>query len=311
MLSRARISLCRAGERDGAAVDAEHAPGPGRAAAGCCGTGCRAPRSAPGGPGRRPSVPPAPAPDAAAPPASEPGGLPGGGKLEPFHPQVRLGGGDRRLDEGQGVRRDGGFGAGDVDDAQQGTGIRIVERHGRAAPRVDGALVVFGAGDLDAAAQGQRGAGGAGAHGGLGPVGAGDEHHSLGAALHGGVPFDPEQPAHLVPDGHQHAAVVAGQDQEFVDHGHDRGQRVLPAVFLEFLAVHGQRGFGVVRVGVQLRGAPPGFPDQAAEPGSCSPAQAQGVQLFMAGVGVLLAQLRAQAPAGAGGAVCSMDRIPH
>ena len=84
----------------------------------------------------------------------------------------------------------------------------------------------------------------------------GNEHHPFGPALHGGVAFDPEEPAHLVPDGHQHAAVVARQDQQLVDHRHDSRQRMLPPVFFEFFPVHGQRDFGVVRVGVQLGGTP-------------------------------------------------------
>ena len=93
----------------------------------------------------------------------------------------------------------------------------------------------------------------------------GDEHHALGPALQGGVALHPEQPADLVPHGHQHSAVVARQDQELVDHGHDGCQRVLPPVFFEFFAVHGQRRLGVVRVGVQLRGTPPRLLDQGAE----------------------------------------------
>ena len=220
--------------------------------------------------------------------AAGPARLPGRGELEPFHPQVRLGGGDGGLHQGQGMRGDGGLRAGDVHDAQQRAGIRIVERHGRAAPRVDGALVVLGAGNLDAAAQGQGGARGAGADGGLGPVGARNEHHALGPALHGGVAFHPEQPAHLVAHGHQHPAVVAGQDQQLVDHGHDGGQRMLPPVLLEFFAVHRQRGLGIVRVGVQLGRTLPGFLDQAAEAGQL-PAlrerQPAGVQLLVAGTG--------------------------
>ena len=236
-----------------------------------------------------------------------------GRELEPLHAEVRLGGGHGGLDQGQRVRRDGGLGPGDVHNAQHGAGIRIMERNGSAAPWVDGALVVFGAGDLDAAAQGQGGAGGAGAHGGLGPVGPGNEHHALGPAAHFGISFDPEQAAHLVPYGHQHAAVVAGQDQEFVNDRHDGGKRVLPPVLFEFFAVHRQRGLGVVRVGLHLGRAPPGLLDQAAEAGQLQIGrehESPGVQQLMAGAGILLAQ-RCGDPAGWREQRCRMDRIPH
>jgi hypothetical protein len=168
---------------------------------------------------------------------------------------------------------------------------------------------VFGAGDLDAPAQGQRRARRAGAHGGLGPIGPGDEHHPLGPAPHGGVALDPEQPAQLVANGNQHPAVVARQDQKLVDHGKDGGQRMLPPVLFEFAAVHGQRGLGVVRIGVQLGGAPPRLLDQAAKPGQLARLgqhQPAGVQLFMARPGGLLAQLRAGTTGN-----CRMDTIPH
>ena len=82
-----------------------------------------------------------------------------------------------------------------------------------------------------------------------------------------GITFHPEQPAHLVADRNQHAAVMAGQDEELVDHRHDGGQGVLAPVFFQLFAVHGQRGLGVIRVGLQLGGPLPGFPDQAAQPG--------------------------------------------
>ena len=255
VLSRARISLCRADSatvRPSMLSSAWSRPRSWRLLR--YRLPSRAPARAPGRPEqRRPAVGPA--------------RTGGGGELEPLHAQVRLGGGHGGLDQGQGMRRDGGLGAGDVHNAQHGAGIRIMEGNGRAAPRVDGAFVVFRAGDLDAAAQGQGGAGGAGAHGRFGPVGPGNEHHAFGPAPHLGVAFDPEQPAHLVPHGHQHAAVVAGQDQELVDDRHDGGQRMLPPVLFEFFAVHRQRGLGIVRVGLQLGRAPPRLLDQAAEAG--------------------------------------------
>ena len=148
-----------------------------------------------------------------------------------------------------------------------GAGVGVVERHGGAAPRMDGALVVFGTGNLDTAAQCQGGSGGAGANAGLGPVGAGHEHHAFGAPLRHGIPLHPEEAAHLIAHGDQQAAVVAGQDQEFMDDGHDGGQGMLPAVFLQLLPVQGQWCFGVVRIGPELDGTLPGFLHQAPQPG--------------------------------------------
>ena len=150
----------------------------------------------------------------------------------------------------------------DVHNAQQRAGIRIVERDGGAAPRVHGPLVVLRTGNLDAAAQGQGSSGSAGAHCGLGPVGARHEHHAFGTALQGRIAFHPEQPAHLVTHRNEQAAVVAGLDQELVDHGHDAGQGVLPPVFLELVACPGQ---GALR---GCQGWPATWPTAARIPGS-------------------------------------------
>jgi hypothetical protein len=64
-------------------------------------------------------------------------------------------------------------------------------------------------------------------------------------------------PAHFITDRDQQAAVVAGLDEELLDHGHDGGERMLAAVFLELVPVHSQRRLGNVRVRVQLGRALP------------------------------------------------------
>jgi hypothetical protein len=172
---------------------------------------------------------------------------------------------------------------------------------------MDGTLVMLGAGDLDPPAQRERGPWCTGPDHGLGPVSAGDKHHALGSALHHGVAFHPEQPAHFITHGNEQAAVVARLNEELLDHGHDGGERVLAAVFLELIAVHGQRRLGDVGVRLQPGGALPGFPDQAAQSGNLrSIRNGAGVELLVAGQGIPLDHGRSFAAG-----CCRLDLVPH
>ena len=168
--------------------------------------------------------------------------------LEAFDTQLRLGGSNCCLHEGQRVRCHRGGRAGDVHDSQDCSGVGVVKRNSRAAPGVHGPLVVFGTGDLDAAAKGEGSARRTGAYGRFGPVSARNEHHALGTPLKGGVALHPQEAPNFIPHRNQQSAVVAGLDQELVDDRHDGSQRMLPPVVLELVPVDGQRGCGVVRV---------------------------------------------------------------
>jgi hypothetical protein len=143
------------------------------------------------------------------------------GQLKPLHAQLGLRSGHGRLDEGQGVRGDCHLGAGNIQDPDHGTGIRIAEGDRRAAPGMDSPVEMLGAGDLDAAAQRQGGPGGARADAGLGPVRALNKHHALRAPAQGSIAVDPQQPAQFIPDSDEQPVFGAGLNQQPMYQRHD------------------------------------------------------------------------------------------
>ena len=99
--------------------------------------------------------------------------------------------------------------AAQIDDPDRLAGQRVVDRGGRAPPRVLLAQEVLGREDLDGVVDGERGADGVGPGAVLGPVHALAEHDLVGAVVHTVVALHPEHPAKVVDDHHHVLGIIS------------------------------------------------------------------------------------------------------
>ena len=165
------------------------------------------------------------------------------------------GGGDER----QRVRMGRLQVAGEVDDADDLAGLRVVDRRARALPRVDEAAEVLGGEDLDRMVDGDRRAERIGSGALLAPVGAADEVHVLGRLDHVLMALDPQEHAARVRD-HEHVAGPRRRvRQQVAQHGQHRVERmVLPAVGDRVL-VHDDRRAALAGIDAGFAGPRPGL----------------------------------------------------
>ena len=140
--------------------------------------------------------------------------------------ELGLGHPRRRAHHRQRLRHHHLVAAGDVQDAQQLAGRRVVDRGGRARPGLDTGAEVLGAGDRGGATGGQGQAGCVGAGHPLVPVAALDEPDRLGPAQGAGGAAHPQQLPGGVTDGHHRVDVAHGLAEHVVEEREDTGQGV-------------------------------------------------------------------------------------
>ncbi|TFD07247.1 hypothetical protein E3T25_00570 [Cryobacterium sandaracinum] len=153
--------------------------------------------------------------------------------------QFRFQGRDGRLHERESLRGHRLVAARDVDDAEDGAGMRVGDAHGRATPRMRQLVEILGPLNLDSVIEGQGRARRARADPALGPVRPLDEQHPLRLTPHGSVTVDPERATELVTDGHDQAGVKGVPDEQVVHDREHGGQRmpVAQLVGAEFVLV--------------------------------------------------------------------------
>ena len=153
------------------------------------------------------------------------------GHAQPLNAQFRFQGRDGRLHERESLRGHRLVAARDVDDAEDGAGMRVGDAHGRATPRMRQLVEILGPLNLDSVIEGQGRARRARADPALGPVRPLDEQHPLRLTPHGSVTVDPERAAELVTDGHDQAGVKGVPDKQVV-HDREHGGKRMPVAQL-------------------------------------------------------------------------------
>lgn len=193
---------------------------------------------------------------------AEPYGAGGRGRCE----QGQLGfcGAGDRLHERQAVRMRETVPAGDVDRAQDPSGVRVVQWRGRARPLLHRTQEVLGREHLDRAVHGDGRPRRVSAGDGLRPAGALHEVHPTGPPSGHRVTLDPQQPAVRVAHRQQVLPVRRVGAHQLPDHRHGTGERMGLPVRADVVGVQiDQRG--AVRADAGPRRAAPGFAHHRAD----------------------------------------------
>ncbi len=181
-----------------------------------------------------------------------------------LHPQValgQLGGGGDQADHGRvEILQE----AADVDRADLGAGVGVVDRGGRAAPGLVGTDQVLGRVDLDGSVDRQRGAHRVGANRVLGPAGALAQADRVGPQGHVGGSLPPQDRAVRVGDDHDVVRRVGDVDQHLAQQRDHRVERVGRAYVGHVVRGVDQRGPEVVGIDVGGQRPAPRLGDQRA-----------------------------------------------
>ncbi len=186
--------------------------------------------------------------------------------LERIEAQLRFRCLRRERRQRQGVRVGCAQVGGQVDDADQLTGERVVDRRGRAGPRVNGRHQVLGREDLDGVIERHRRADRVGPDRRLRPRGALDEAHPVRQLDRAPLATHPQQVRLRVRD-RDHVTDVAVEAREGVEDRVDRTcqRRTLLTLAELVVAQHDHRAAGIRRhAGGQA--APPAGEDQITHP---------------------------------------------
>ena len=158
--------------------------------------------------------------------------------------------------------------AGDVDDAEHPSAVRVPDRDGRAGPRVHHRVVMLAGEDLDGTPDRQRGARRIGPCRRLRPLGAFDEVHPAGACQRASVSLDPQQDPGRVGDGEDMLIIAGALAEQLTKHRQCRSQRMPGPVIIQLVGVHPDgRQAAPILAGARGHAALPGAGDHGAHEG--------------------------------------------